>query len=182
MANSAVRRFRQDLMERITAARREYQVLDRSISETLALGTSRPGRAKRKLHLPMPELVLHMEQRESRAKLQHRLRVMVPVERALRTGLQQNQVFAPTSPHVQPLVNLLTRRAAGNMPAAFDEAQSLFAKHPDLFGPMPSTLQPPPKKAKDVKAQTLHAKLLASGLLTPEETVTLRLVFSQYRA
>lgn len=181
MSTPAVRTFRHDLMERITAARREYRTLDRAIKETLALGTTRPGRAKRKLHLPLPELALHMAQREARAKIQHRLRILVPVERTLRAGLQQNQVFEPSSQHMQPLIDLLGRRATSNMPAAFDETQYLFLKHPNLFGQIPAALQPPPKTHKADKAHALHAKLLASGLLTAEEIVTLRLVFAQYR-
>lgn len=182
MSTPSVRTFRHDLMERITTARREYRALDRAIKETLALGSPRPGRAKRKLHLPTAELALHMEQREARAKIQHRLRILVPVERTLRTGLQQKQVFESSSQHMQPLIGLLGRRATSNMPAAFDEAQYLFLKHPNLFGPIPTALPPPPKSSNADKAQALHSKLLASGLLTAEELVTLRLVFAKYRA
>lgn len=182
MSTPSVRTFRHDLMERITTARREYRALDRAIKETLALGSPRPGRAKRKLHLPPAELSLHMDQREARAKIQHRLRILVPVERTLRTGLQQKQVFESSSQHMQPLIALLGRRATSSMPAAFDEAQYLFLKHPNLFGPIPTALQPPAKSGKADKAQALHSKLLASGLLSSEELVTLRLVFAQYRA
>lgn len=186
-AGQEAREARIDLMNRIVTARRVYETLDRSIKDTVSRGISRPGRAKRKLHLPMEALVQHMEKCDSRARYQQQLLVMVPVERLLRAGLQRRHVFdAEASELLGRIAKLLQRRGAGHLPGAQEEVQRLCAQYPVLFGPLckaaPVDAKARAAKANTDKALALHAKLLASGLLDPAEIVTLRKVFAQYTA
>jgi hypothetical protein len=174
--------LRAHLHGRIAELRQEYAGLSASIAATLAAGTSRRG--KPKLNLPLPELAAHMQQREARAAAQHQLLLLVPVMRLVIAAVQQQGALVAKSGRKLPdVAQLIAMHCAGALRHAKPEVTQLFKGFPALLshavpGAAPATTT---SKVNAEKAQALHAKLLASGLLTSDEVVTLRKVFAQYQ-
>jgi len=171
----------QYLVHRIAELRQDYAGADRAIKADLKAGQPRYG--KPKLSLPLSELVRHMEQRDARVKCQHLLLLLVPMERLVRAAMQQRHALNVKSSRQLPSVKqLLSLRCSQAFPQAKEEVAHLFKAFPSLFVPLSSdTAVDQRKKVNADKAQALHSKLLASGLLNATEIVTLREVFNQYR-
>jgi hypothetical protein len=174
-ARALATKLREDLRTRILVARMSYKKADEAIKRTMSLMPISAGR-KPKLSLSLDDLTAHMQLREQRARAQHQLQLMVPLERVIRIRLQYGVVNkeAPTSRLFVEIARIST------LPGATQLAHEILTKHSEFFGSHPLRLPDATNGAELQKADALLQKLRDSGMLQEDDLRTLNKVFDRY--